>query len=90
MTNEGKVEINGVMLTQDDRLILIGLASIVIRQRRDVNYTEGIIQKVLESHGVDVENARMWAGEIVYNESDDPIAAVEGVLRALELEVEPT
>lgn len=77
------------MLTQNDRLILIGLTSVVIRQRRDVDYTEGIIQKVLESHGVDAENARTWAGEIAYNEGDDPIAAVESVLATLELEVEP-
>lgn len=79
----------GVMLTQDDRLILIGLTSVVIRQRRDVDCTEGIIQKAFESHGVGTENARMWAGEVAYNEGDDPIAAVESALATLKLEVEP-
>lgn len=77
------------MLTQDDKLILIGLTSIVLQQRKDIAYTETIIQKTFESHGVSPKDSETWASEIAYNEGDDPIEAVNRVLSVLDLEVEP-
>jgi LDH2 family malate/lactate/ureidoglycolate dehydrogenase len=76
------------VLNETDKMTLVGLAAVVIRQRKDVDYTEKIIQRVLESHGVSEEDARTWTGELTYNEGDDPVEAVNRILDVLNLEVE--
>lgn len=79
---------NRIMLTQDDRLHLIGLTALVIEERKKLDRTEAAICGFLKQHGVDEHEAHSWAGELVYNEGDDAEAAVERTLTVLDLEVE--
>lgn len=76
------------MLTQDDKLKLVGLATLGIAERDKLRRTEGAICGFLKEHGVDESRAEDEAGELTYNEGDDPVAAVDRVLRGLGLEVE--
>lgn len=76
------------MLTQDDKLKLMGLVSLVIEERKKLDRTESAICGFLKEHGVNESDASSWAGELVYNEGDDPQVAVDNVLRILGLEVE--
>jgi len=75
-------------MTQNDKLVLVGLTALVMGEREALDRTEAAIQKFLEGQGVSEDDARSWAGELVYNEGDDPIVAVDRVLGILELEVE--
>lgn len=75
-------------LTQEERLVFVGLASLVIEERKQLDRTEGGIVGFLKKHGVDETQASNWAGELVYNEGDDPIKAADSVLESLGLEVE--
>lgn len=75
-------------LTQEERLVFVGLASLVIEERKQLDRTEAAVVGFLKKHGVDERQASNWAGELVYNEGDDPIKAADSVLAALDLEVE--
>lgn len=80
-------------MTQNEKLVLVGLIALVngsaaIAECEALDRTETAIQKFLEGQGVSEDDARIWAGELVYNEGDDPIAAVDRALGILELEVE--
>lgn len=77
------------MLTQENKLELIGLSTLAIQEREKLRRTEAAICGFLKCHGVDETDADNWAGELTYKEGDDPTAAVERVLGILELEVEP-
>lgn len=75
-------------ITQEDRLVLVGLASLVIEERKQLDKTESGIVGFLKKHGVEERSASNWAGELVYNEGDDPVVAADSVLKALDIEVE--
>jgi hypothetical protein len=77
------------MLTQENKLELVGLATLGIQERDKLRRTEAAICGVLKRHGVNESDADSWAGELIYNEGDDPVMAVDRVLGILELEVEP-
>lgn len=76
------------MLTQENKLELVGLSTLAITERDKLHRTEAAICGFLKRHGVDETEAENWAGELTYNEGDDPVAAVERVLKRLDLEVE--
>ena len=76
-------------LTQEERLVFVGLAALVIEERKQLDKTEAGIVGFLKKHGVDETQAQNWVGELVYNEGDDPIKAADSVLDSLDLEVEP-
>lgn len=75
-----------MILTQSDRLKLLGLATLGIAERKQLNRTEKIVQETLESLGISSSDAESWAGELVYNEGDDPIEAAESAMIGLGLE----
>lgn len=75
-------------MIESEKLQLIGLATLVIEERKKLDRTEAAICGFLKEHGVDETDAQNWAGELVYNEGDDPAAAVERVLGVLDMKVE--
>lgn len=75
-------------LTEARKLGLIGLATLGITERVTLNRTESAICGVLELCGIEESNAADWAAELVYSEGDEPINAVEQMLKALNLEIE--
>lgn len=77
------------MITQTDYYVLIGLTTAGISKRQDANLMQDELEKYLKKIGVSDDDAYNWAGELVYNEGDDPAAAVARVVEHLELEVEP-
>lgn len=75
-------------LTQEERLVLVGLTALALEERKKLNSPEGAVCGFLKRHGVDETTAKGWAGELVYNEGDDPIVAADSVLASLGIEVE--
>lgn len=75
-------------LTEEERLVFVGLASLVIEERKQLDKTESGIAGFLKKHGIEERSASNWAGELVYNEGDDPVAAADSVLKSLGFEVE--
>lgn len=73
-------------ITAEERLGFVGLAALAIKERKQLDRTEGSIVGFLKKHGVDETKASNWAGELVYNEGDDPIKAADSVLESLGIE----
>lgn len=76
------------MMTQERKLALLGLVTLAIAERSRLNRLEETICGLLKLCGVGNLDAETWAGELVYNEGDEPIAAVNRVLDVLDLKVE--
>jgi len=74
-------------MTESEKLQLVGLATLVIEERKKLDRTEASICAFLKEHDVDETDAQNWAGELVYNEGDDPAVAVERILSVLDLKV---
>ena len=75
-------------LTQEERLVLVGLTALALEERKKLNNTESAVCAFLKQHGVDETDAENWVGELIYNEGDDPIKAADSVLASLGLKVE--
>jgi hypothetical protein len=75
------------MLTEERKLGLMGLATLGITERVQLNRTESAICGVLKLCGIEEQSAESWASELIYNEGDQPLEAVERLLKQLDLEV---
>lgn len=75
-------------LTKNQYNELLGLATLALGRRQELNSIEGSICGFLKARGVEETDADTWSGELVFNEGDDPVAAVRRILDVLDLEVE--